>query len=392
MKSKTHTPRPPESRVTPGAHDRDLTVAATRNRGRTRVGKIARLPNEVRQELNQRLQDGEPGESLLDWLNALPKVRKVLAAQFTGRPITKQNLSEWKLGGYRDWEQAEEDRLRMERLTERAAQWAAADNENPLSQQLAAVLLVELAATLDRLRDESLPLAERWRLLRQMLQQVAQMRREDHRAGQLRIEEERREWEERLGFEHRKAKQKELTAPYDAAMEPPVVAEDHEDHGGSEMVRQVAAHLPGIKRPEIKHEPKPGTLGATSGRRRPKPADPVKPGPAKSPRQGRQQRRLTARAKTPSAIVAAVCDRRELRPNVHLVRRSQSAATVFERAAKGKTPSKGPGRPDKAPGKASQTESNTDQSSQAAPTNETQKNAGGFVHLSKSSGVDGGGS
>jgi len=154
------------------------------------------------------------------------------------------------------------------------------------------------------------------------------------------------------------------------------------------MGRQVAARLPGIKRPEIKHEPKPGTLGATSGRRRPKPA-PVKPGPAKSPRQGRQQRRLTARAKTPSAIVAAVCDRRESRQNVHLVRRSQSAATVFERAAKGKTPSKSPGRPDKAPGKASQTESNTDQSSQAVPTNETQKDAGGFVHLSKSLGVDG---
>src|SRR6185436_19175686 len=124
-----------------GAHDRDLTVAATRNRGRTRIGKIARLPNEVREQLNQRLQDGEPGEDLLRWLNRLPKVRKVLAAQFGGRPINKQNLSDWRLGGYRDWEQAEEDRARIDRLTD-TIRLAKPGDESPLSERLAAALLV----------------------------------------------------------------------------------------------------------------------------------------------------------------------------------------------------------------------------------------------------------
>jgi len=31
----------------------------------TRVGKIARLPREIREQLNRRLQDGEPGKRLV---------------------------------------------------------------------------------------------------------------------------------------------------------------------------------------------------------------------------------------------------------------------------------------------------------------------------------------
>jgi len=88
----------------------------------TRTGKIARLPRDIREELNRRLQDGEPGKQLLDWLNALPKIKAILAAQFGGRPINKQNLSEWRWGGYLDWEAAEEHRLRLDRLTGRLIQ------------------------------------------------------------------------------------------------------------------------------------------------------------------------------------------------------------------------------------------------------------------------------
>jgi len=270
---------------------RDLTVATTRATGRagarrssrTRIGKIARLPKEVREQLNRRLQDGEPGETLLDWLNALPKVQKILAAQFGGRPISKQNLSEWKQGGYRDWERAEEDRLRVERITKQAAQLGASEEESPLSERLAAVLLVELAGTFEELKDESPPLSERWQCLRQMLREVAQVRREDNRAARLRIEKERWEWEaDRLEHEvqlqsAKEAKEK-LCAPYTAAMNLPVLAQMF---GGGEMGRKFAADML-----EIKHELAPGTLG---GRR---PSDPVKPGPAKlAARKGRPKRK-----------------------------------------------------------------------------------------------------
>lgn len=69
-----------------------------------RTGKIARLPHAVRENLNQRLLDNEPGVTLVAWLNTLPEVQASLACRFGGRLITKQNLSEWRGGGFRDWQ------------------------------------------------------------------------------------------------------------------------------------------------------------------------------------------------------------------------------------------------------------------------------------------------
>ncbi|SPE59602.1 hypothetical protein SBV1_3350003 [Verrucomicrobia bacterium] len=62
----------------------------------TRKGKIARLPHEIRERLNGRLQNGEPGKPLAEWLNSLPEVRAILAAEFGGKRVREQNLSEWK--------------------------------------------------------------------------------------------------------------------------------------------------------------------------------------------------------------------------------------------------------------------------------------------------------
>ena len=58
----------------------------------THHGKIARLPRNLRHELNQRLADGEPSDSLLAWLNALPEVQAILADRFGGNPISPQVL------------------------------------------------------------------------------------------------------------------------------------------------------------------------------------------------------------------------------------------------------------------------------------------------------------
>jgi hypothetical protein len=70
---------------------------------KTRNGKIARLPLEIRERLNCRLADGEPGNRLVEWLNSNPDVMKVMAEQFEGRLITENNLSEWRAGGYEEW-------------------------------------------------------------------------------------------------------------------------------------------------------------------------------------------------------------------------------------------------------------------------------------------------
>ena len=71
---------------------------------RSRNGKIARLPIEVRCLLNRRLDDGQDGPTVLDWLNALPETRAVLDQSFAGVPVSLQNLSQWRQGGYVQWQ------------------------------------------------------------------------------------------------------------------------------------------------------------------------------------------------------------------------------------------------------------------------------------------------
>lgn len=70
---------------------------------KARNGKIARLPRPLREQLNQRLLDNEPYARILQWLNARPEVHVVTTQFFGSRPISQQNLSEWKMGGFQEW-------------------------------------------------------------------------------------------------------------------------------------------------------------------------------------------------------------------------------------------------------------------------------------------------
>ena len=69
----------------------------------TRNGKIANLPNDIREQLNLRLLEGETGKELAPWLNALPEVQSILRSQFNGSAISEVNLTHWRQGGYLQW-------------------------------------------------------------------------------------------------------------------------------------------------------------------------------------------------------------------------------------------------------------------------------------------------
>jgi hypothetical protein len=66
-------------------------------------GKIANLPEHIRDELNWRINDGDEGKELVEWLNAKPEVVEVVTKLFDGKPISEQNLSLWRAHGYRRW-------------------------------------------------------------------------------------------------------------------------------------------------------------------------------------------------------------------------------------------------------------------------------------------------
>ena len=159
---------------------------------KTRVGKIARLPRTLRNQLNQRLHDGEPGNRLLEWLNGLPEVQALLAAEFESRPINAQNFSDWKQGGYRDWVAQQEALELAQRLGEDAAELQA-DGRPPLTDTLALWLAARYAVATRQVAQADA--AEGWRLLRELCADVVELRRGDHHAERLRIERERLELE-----------------------------------------------------------------------------------------------------------------------------------------------------------------------------------------------------
>lgn len=87
---------------------------------RALTGKIAQLPKDIREELNCRLDDGQPASETLPWLNGLPAVKKILEKHFGGRPINERNLSLWRHNGYERWLKKQESLAEFKELAEDA--------------------------------------------------------------------------------------------------------------------------------------------------------------------------------------------------------------------------------------------------------------------------------
>ena len=60
----------------------------------TRKGKIARLPDHIREQINHSLQDGQNGREIIAWLNSNDEVKSVLAREFDGHEMNHTNLSQ----------------------------------------------------------------------------------------------------------------------------------------------------------------------------------------------------------------------------------------------------------------------------------------------------------
>ena len=157
----------------------------------TRKGKIARLPRDVRDELNQRLDNGEQGTHLVAWLNGLPEVKRVLAQCFNGREINDQNLSDWKAGGFLDWVAQEEEEERVRRLTEKMEDLASAGwTDDGLINHLATVLTIRYAEVLAEWNGQTAEELERkLTALRKARMDIVALRRSHIQAGRWDLEQ-----------------------------------------------------------------------------------------------------------------------------------------------------------------------------------------------------------
>jgi hypothetical protein len=118
---------------------------------RARTGKIARLPAPIRNELNRRLNNGALGRELVTWLNALPEVQSVLAHRFGNRPITEDNISAWRHGGFKEWLLEEERHARTRELSDQCPERDPALRARRIGAFTQEQLALELAEELERL-------------------------------------------------------------------------------------------------------------------------------------------------------------------------------------------------------------------------------------------------
>jgi len=155
----------------------------------TRTGKIARLPLAIREQLNARLLEGELGCDLVDWLNSLPEVRAILAAEFGGSPINEPNLSAWKDGGYEDWLARQDSRAWIARLVEDAASFKSNLNDCSASDLLAIPVAITLGNLIERNAVGALHNEDQTRIFLAAARELSRLRRSDHAERLLQIKE-----------------------------------------------------------------------------------------------------------------------------------------------------------------------------------------------------------
>jgi hypothetical protein len=149
----------------------------------SRNGKIARLPKQIREQINLRLDNGETAAALVKWLNGLPEVQKLLTEQFAGKPITPQNLSQWRNGGYIEWSRHQLLRDQTRWTTEQSCDLGSDIDANTISiaENVAMIMSAELAIHVQALGAIKKP-KERFRQFRLLSRELSRIRRDDQRA------------------------------------------------------------------------------------------------------------------------------------------------------------------------------------------------------------------
>ena len=155
-----------------------------------RNGKIARLPEAIRAQLNRRLANHESSTMLLEWLNALPEVRAVLAREFGGEAVSRQNIHNWRQNGHQEWLRVQSAGELMARLGTPGNEMAKMDAGTVVGTMTtfaAARYVVELKKLEGRGRDDG----QAWIRMREFCHDVVALRRTEHLAQRLEFDREK---------------------------------------------------------------------------------------------------------------------------------------------------------------------------------------------------------
>jgi hypothetical protein len=154
--------------------------------------KISHLPKKLRDELGRRIEDGQPGTEIIQWLNNHPEVQAVLEERFAGRPINEQNLSDWKQHGHVEWLWRQESRDAAVRLLEESDDLDDLMHSHSLTERFAALMTGELTRLAIKLLEYEANPDIRWRKVCEINRQLSILRRDEHRLMLIRLKQ--RQW------------------------------------------------------------------------------------------------------------------------------------------------------------------------------------------------------
>jgi len=155
----------------------------------TRKGKIARLPFNIREDINHRLHENVPVKDILIWLNTDGDVRNHMDRLFQSRYITEQNISEWRQGGYQDWLTYNSTIDTVRELSEDAVRVALTDIS---AEHLLLALTAMFAEMIKNLGvTEEIPYNRKLIVLQDLIKMALSMRRSEQRDTRLKLDAER---------------------------------------------------------------------------------------------------------------------------------------------------------------------------------------------------------
>jgi hypothetical protein len=162
------------------------------------------------------MEQGKQGKELLDWLNSLPEVKDSIKSD--GNPISRQNLSEWRQGGYREWSLHFNFCRQAARLEEHTDQAEDTVDLPLLAGKMVGLLAIRYAALLNSWDGEPDPQFEKkLLLLRGLNRDIALLQKSLLQAGRHKIEDER-QYEEKVARNKKKWQDLALN-PIHAALE-----------------------------------------------------------------------------------------------------------------------------------------------------------------------------
>ena len=149
-------------------------------------GKIGRLPQAIQEQVNRRLENGEKARTLVAWLNALPEVQAMLAAEFAGQPVNEKNLSKWRKYGYKQW-------LWHQQALAMTQEMASPPNQllQSVPDQMAGWVTARYLFAIRQLVENRAGGEADFKTLRAFLNDVVAVRRGDHSATRLQLAAER---------------------------------------------------------------------------------------------------------------------------------------------------------------------------------------------------------